>query len=210
MYLELVLILIQLCGIPLNLYYKQKTISSVREYIFVMLTLCIYIPIIEETMFRYAFYHLLEKYISETFYINLINGIVFGLTHIANITVMTFPNAMIFIFHITTNTYLGYYLATIHNDLFLCMIVHALYNFAGCTIRILCNKFTDKNKPGKQTGIFNGIWINKSKLRRCISVNNFGILDELICVDKEKMNKDVLESIEKFKELHKDNDDKMH
>lgn len=203
MYLELGLVLIQLCGIALNLYYKSKANISVKQFLTNILVMCIYLPINEEILFRYAFYHLLEKYMSDTLYINIVNGLVFGLIHIPNITVLNFPNPIIFMLHIITNIYFGYYMATIHDDLVRCMLIHAMYNFIGVTITFVCSRYIYKAKKGVLQNISDKVYITRAKLRRCNSFDSYDY-DVYDCVyvgvDKSKMNKDVLGSIEKYKE----------
>lgn len=94
-----------------------------------LLSVCIIAPILEEVLFRYAFYHLLEAYINNHECINIINGIIFGVLH--NIVAFSDKNYIRHVVVFMANGYLGYYLATIHNNLIICMIVHSLYNIIG-------------------------------------------------------------------------------
>ena len=192
---ELILVVIQFIGIPLNLYYKQNISLSFKQFIITIFTMCIYIPIIEEILFRYAFYHLLENYLNNIFYINLINGVVFGLTHIFNIFIIKFPNMIVFSFHVTSNMYLGYYLATHHNNLLYCMIVHILYNLCGYSIKFICNKILyDAEKPDEL--INRKIFVSKPKLRRSNSLSS--IPSEFISIPKYKISNNVLNSINNY------------
>ena len=212
MYHELVLVFFQLCGIPLNIYYKTNSIETLKTYISTLYIVCIAVPIIEEILFRYAFYHLLEKYMSDSFYINIANGIVFGLIHIPNIFVIEFKSKIISSVHIFSNVYLGYYLATIHDDLLLCIIIHIIYNFTGVTITFICSKYTAKKKVetsallekiGESLALFdNTIYVTKPKLRRSVSLNALDSLFvekiDFIGIKKDKIKKDILDSIDNF------------
>lgn len=72
--------------LSLYLVFKYKLVdtSTGRPSNTMLVIMCVIAPIQEEILFRYAFYHLLEKYIEDHFYINIINGIAFGLIHVSN------------------------------------------------------------------------------------------------------------------------------
>lgn len=202
MYSELILICIQVYGLIMSSYYSDyNKINSLKRYIMTLLAICIYIPITEEILFRYAFYHLLQKYLDNKLYINVINGIVFGLSHAPNILIINYPNKIIYCIHICTNTYLGYYLATIHDNLPLCMMIHIIYNLIPSTIPVIYNKMIYKPKPDNEISDNNTLYASKPRLRRCYSLTtNRSIYDDFISINKRKINKDVLQSIEKYKE----------
>ena len=201
MYHEIILVCFQICAIPLRIYYN-KSVISLKQYLSALFLMCIYIPIVEEILFRYALYHLLEKYMDNTFQINLINGLIFGLMHIANIAAIEFRSMLILGIHICSNIYFGYYLAIMHITLVQCMIVHAIYNFIGVTLTFLCCKYT--NKPLEKFPLStDNVYVPRPKLRRCYSLGDYNLFDESIGIDKDKMDKDILQSIENFGEQQK-------
>jgi hypothetical protein len=162
---------------------------------------CIIIPIQEEIIFRYALYHLLEKYIEDYFYINIINGVIFGVFHFSN-GISTEFTTIHYIHTIIFNSHLGYYLSTIHDNLILCMFLHCMYNIIGFSVLFYIAK--KETKEEIVMGNFSSNrYINMDKgRRRAKSLNKYdSYIDRCIIISESKINKDILKSFEEFEKV---------
>ena len=175
-------------------YYASKNIKNdiiSKPNILQWLSLCVFIPIQEEIMYRYAFYHLLEKFFNDTMTINIVNGIFFGLLHVSNGLVIEMK-PLDYLMIIIANGHLGYLLAVSHDNLVLCMIIHGLYNFIGISLILYTNKGNIMDK------IKDNIYIYTQPRRRAISLGYTSKFDFIHKIKKSKVNKDTIESISKY------------
>ncbi|ARF11984.1 CAAX protease family protein [Klosneuvirus KNV1] len=182
-------------------YYAHKYIKIddliSRPTILQWLSFCVFIPVQEEIMFRYAFYHLLENYINDIMTINIINGVVFGLLHASNGLIVKLK-PLDYLMIILANSHLGYCLAILHNNLFLCMVVHGVYNFIGISIMLYWNE----NNNIVEVRI-DDVIIYTQPRRRAMSlgfVNNFEFFHR---INKSSINPEIAESTNKYREMEK-------
>lgn len=182
-------------------YYASRKIELdeliSRPSILQWLSLCVFIPIQEEIMYRYAFYHLLEKYIDNIMTINIVNGIFFGLLHASNGLVVKMK-PLDYLMIILANGHLGYLLAVLHDNIFLCMLIHGLYNFIGISIVLYASKGIKDDK------VINNIYIYTRPRRRASSLGYVTDYKFVHTIDKSKVNKEILDMREKYeKSKHK-------
>lgn len=154
--------------------------------------LCILVPIQEEIFFRYAGYHLLEYFIKNEVIAQIINGVLFGLIHVGNGIVFKM-NTMDWVVLIIANGHLGYCLATIHNNIFLCMIIHGVYNWVGIRMMLYVKDKVNKSITGES-------YIYTEQRRRSISVGFKNNYEKFHVVNKEKLNKELLASFDNYDE----------
>lgn len=179
-------------------YIVMKTYSKEKFYqnpsILQLVTLCIYIPFQEEIMFRYALYNFLEKYV-EPGIIPIINGIAFGLIHYTNSYVIDMTQIQLVASVIFTG-HLGYVLTKMNDNLFLCIIIHCIYNLIG----ILTLKYMHHDSTPKCIIDISGYsYIRFTRGRRA---NSLGYVksddDPGKLIDNDRIDPNVLKSFEHY------------
>lgn len=159
-------------------------------------SLCVLIPIQEEIMFRYAFYHLLEKYFNDIMTINIINGVFFGLIHAGNGLVVKLK-PLDYLMIVVANSHLGYCLASLHDNLFLCMMIHGIYNFISISVLLYF-----KNDSIVEVRI-DDVFIYTQPRRRAMSLGYVRKFDFYYRINKSSIKPEIIKSIDLYKEKEK-------
>ncbi len=115
---------------------------SIKDIPRTILSYGIVIPLLEESLFR----SVLKQYLTELYYANYINAILFGLLHTTNY--MIHKNVLLTIFQVISTTYLGYYVVQYESFLY-ALLTHSIYNMTiaslGYAIYILYYNRVDKS-----------------------------------------------------------------
>ena len=125
MFQTIILILVNVFGIYITVKESKKrsTASSInmKTFLTTVYLMGLFIPLFEEAFFR----GILKQYLADIPFNNIINGLLFGLTHIHNY-VLT-KSLYITAIQVLSTSYLGYYLVQL-DSFMMSYFVHCLYN----------------------------------------------------------------------------------
>lgn len=184
--------------LPVKLKFTLKEITNTIYIAGILM------PLLEESLFR----SVCKQYLTGVQYSNIINGIIFGLAHIQNYIIH--KNKLICLFQVISTSYLGYYLVQ-YESFMNAFMVHCMYN-----IIIMSSSYglyyykhrNDKNLDGmlSMDDIINS-------LRYPIRSVDDGLelhWNDYKYINKNKINKELLISIEKFDDIKKKSREKFN
>lgn len=173
--LSLILIVIRiksLYNFKNNNSIQLNGLISQNNPIIDIIIVCIFAPIVEELFYRRIIYNHILDYFNNELLSNMIVAILFSISHTNHLiyTKISIRSMLIYLINIS---YLGFYIGHFHHNLYICILIHMIWNSVSLFFIYNKRKYNNYNNNDKQY-----FCINVLRRKRCKSLDNYQYRDK--------------------------------